>query len=847
MDSSLDFQEPDESRPAKRARLDGALEVTEDAQEEMVDDEDWGDIYGAEGGVAVTNAPPTTELEAPTAAIAQPTVPGAIATASANDTPQEAQTASAQLEPVPRVSADIDGATVEADPTTIPVAKAEDDGIPPEAVDTGADLVDEARHLPVEDEQAQSVLEQTTDVNADLSEVVNEAGGQAAENAQLPQLAIAHEELKVQDEVQAAMGTTQVDDDTRQMIDTPASHEETIANGESTALVTVSEDAPSTVKPLDDPAFLAAATAQKSNAEAEWNFSPSDAESSPDSDDTSDSDSDDTSDGGYEMLDPATMAKILMSGEGDDDDEGGKKKGGAGGDNQPRTANEAKEVAVPKPDVVITPEMKITLLGVVERVVETTVLIKGATPGEYQVLEVGSVLCNAAREVVGAVSDTFGKVSEPRYSVAFGSKTDIEDVGMTEGEKVWYVEEFSTYVFTQPLRGLKGTDASNIHDEEVGAEEMEFSDDEAEAEFKRQRKAAKRGGRGGGDRGGRGGRGGYVQDGGPTRSFGAPGGDADNESNFVHGSDAPQSSYGGGMSYDDDESAGPGATAPDEAFYTPLKRPDNLGQMMASGGPPRPSNQKSSHSDRGGDRGRGRGRGDRGNRGDRGGRGRGGDRGGRGGRGRGDFNNNDRGGGRGDRRGGANGNMQQHRGNAQSFPDRHNHDYHQRPEEPRHSLPPKPAFSPVLPPAPIHYNPAAATNAYQQQQQQPPAPNAQNYQFNGYQFQYGNAPPANLSAAPSYQPQPPQTQPAYNAYPQQSAPAVPGGAYINPAFFPAPQQQQQQQQAWSPQPQQPQQQYGAWAGQQQQQPQAAYGAMTPQQQQQNLAEILRRMGGQQPQ
>jgi hypothetical protein len=38
-----DLQQPDESRAAKRIKLDGALEATEEMQDEIVDD--WDDIY----------------------------------------------------------------------------------------------------------------------------------------------------------------------------------------------------------------------------------------------------------------------------------------------------------------------------------------------------------------------------------------------------------------------------------------------------------------------------------------------------------------------------------------------------------------------------------------------------------------------------------------------------------------------------------------------------------------------------------------------------------------------------------------------------------------------------------
>ena len=47
----------------------------------------------------------------------------------------------------------------------------------------------------------------------------------------------------------------------------------------------------------------------------------------------------------------------------------------------------------------------------------------------------------------------------------------------------------SNFVFLSHLKRLKGSDASNAHDEEPGEDELEFSDDEAEREHKRALKA----------------------------------------------------------------------------------------------------------------------------------------------------------------------------------------------------------------------------------------------------------------------------------------------------------------------------------------------------------------------
>ena len=46
---------------------------------------------------------------------------------------------------------------------------------------------------------------------------------------------------------------------------------------------------------------------------------------------------------------------------------------------------------------------------------------------------------------------------------------DVEELGLESGANVYYVDKLSNKVFTKPLTAMKGTDASNIHDEEVPA------------------------------------------------------------------------------------------------------------------------------------------------------------------------------------------------------------------------------------------------------------------------------------------------------------------------------------------------------------------------------------------
>ncbi|KAK7727508.1 hypothetical protein SLS57_002981 [Botryosphaeria dothidea] len=299
-------------------------------------------------------------------------------------------------------------------------------------------------------------------------------------------------------------------------------------------------------KPKADPAFLQAAEANKSNPNAEWQFDSSDAESSDDSDTSSDTSSDEESDDDeYPLLDPAEQARILMQEEYGDED------GGKGPGAQLRTANEIVEEKIEKPNITVTPEMTITELGNVESIVDNMILIRANTSGEYQVLESGSVLCKDDRTVIGAVTDTLGRVQEPLYTVAFNNSEEINEAGLSKGLTIYYVNDHSTYVFTEPLKNLKGTDASNQFDEEVAENEIEFSDDEAEAEYKRQLKQKKRAA--------------YEEKNGPR------GGSKPNQQQ------QQQQPYTGALSYDDDGTD----------MYTPIKRPDNLHQiMMGQGGAP---------------------------------------------------------------------------------------------------------------------------------------------------------------------------------------------------------------------------------------------------------------------
>jgi H/ACA ribonucleoprotein complex non-core subunit NAF1 len=512
-----------------------------------------------------------------------------------------------------------------------------------------------------------------------------------------------------------------------------------------------------------DAEFLRAAEANKGNANAEWELdSQAESESTSDSssDDSDDSSDEEDSDEG-ELLDPAEQVRLLMM-ESED-------TGGASGPAEVRTLNEVPEV-FEKPDITVTETTKKTDLGKVESIVGNMVVIKANTSGDYQVLESGSALCLANGTVVGKVAEVIGRVQEPRYSVGFTDPAEIATLGIAKDTTIYYVDEHSSFLMTEPLKHQKFTDASNLHDEEG---DVEFSDDEKEAEHKRKLKEAKR-----------------------ARNDAKNDGDREPQERSQHrpNNDVPvvaqATQYqGGGLNYgsDDDDDLG---------MYKPLPRPDHFENIVGAGAPV----EDRSHVRRGNRGGRGgwpdRGRGFRG-------RGRGGGDGGRGGGGnqRGNHQRGGRGGGpptgpsghghaeRGGKHHDNNRGRNQHRDNnnraaASASPSRPNHNRGRGGAQPQHS-------------------PGRANRKHNRQAASPPAASASPKPATTNAYTQNAAINNNAWSMPTASPAPQQPY-AYGTTPQ---PAIPAGAYVNPAFYP----QQTQTPAVQQNPQQQQNLAAQWA------------------------------------
>ncbi|PWN38081.1 NAF1-domain-containing protein [Meira miltonrushii] len=256
-----------------------------------------------------------------------------------------------------------------------------------------------------------------------------------------------------------------------------------------------------------------------------------DATQVPDSEEDDDSNSDSSSDESSSSSDslPSTGAgvrngkrrgKVVMQTGYDSGDDGEGGASGAGG-RGPATKNEVIEPTVDVPPYTLVPEgIDIRSLGKIHSIVDSVVVVSqdtgkapgaqntngylvppvdrtgrvGEQEGEYSVLDTGSVLAFEDRNVLGVVFETFGSVQAPLYALRFASSAHVNLDQIQLGKPVFYVPNGSSYILTRALRAMgKGSDASNIWDEEVGDAEQEFSDDEAEAAFKKNQKAKRSG------------------------------------------------------------------------------------------------------------------------------------------------------------------------------------------------------------------------------------------------------------------------------------------------------------------------------------------------------------------
>ncbi len=224
-----------------------------------------------------------------------------------------------------------------------------------------------------------------------------------------------------------------------------------------------------------------------------------------------DSESESESDSDLDVEDAPSSAALHTKPEDltmDDDEEGG--SGAAVAPDQVRTKNEVVDLNIVIPEVEEVEEHEVLeKVGEVMSIIEKVVIVRG-TPSQVhnrasdRTLDSDTLLVFEDRKVLGYVRrnppratvmfeylletqiwETFGPTNQPFYRVQFNDSYPLDAEKVRVSREVFHIPQRSNFVFVSQLKRLKGSDASNAHDEEPGDDELEFSDDEAERDYKR--------------------------------------------------------------------------------------------------------------------------------------------------------------------------------------------------------------------------------------------------------------------------------------------------------------------------------------------------------------------------
>ncbi|KAG0700646.1 Gar1/Naf1 RNA binding region-domain-containing protein [Suillus ampliporus] len=212
-------------------------------------------------------------------------------------------------------------------------------------------------------------------------------------------------------------------------------------------------------------------------------------ESSSDSDSDSDSESDE-----HDTAEKAGDQNALNSRKPQIDVDDDEESGATAATSYVQTKNEIVETDIIVPSVSeVGPEEVLEKVGEVMNIIGNVVIVKGlaadsSRAASEKALDTETLLVFDDRRVLGHVYETFGPTSQPLYQIKFNQIYPLDTEKIRVAREVYHIPQRSNFVFMEYLKKLRGSDASNVHDEEPGEDEMEFSDDEQEAAFKQARK-----------------------------------------------------------------------------------------------------------------------------------------------------------------------------------------------------------------------------------------------------------------------------------------------------------------------------------------------------------------------
>ncbi|KIM47516.1 hypothetical protein M413DRAFT_6834 [Hebeloma cylindrosporum] len=210
------------------------------------------------------------------------------------------------------------------------------------------------------------------------------------------------------------------------------------------------------------------------------------------SDTSSDSDSDSSEDADGPTRGEQNAAALDLA----DDDEDPVPVAASGTYFQTKHEIQEAEITVPEVDQLDAHEI-LEKVGEVMNIVDRLAIVRGlpsevVNRGSDRALDSDTLLVFDDRKVLGYIYETFGPTTQPFYQVKFSAAFPLDPERVRVGREVFHVPTRSRFVFVNQIKAFKGSDASNVHDEEPADDELEFSDDEAEAAY-RSRLKRKRG------------------------------------------------------------------------------------------------------------------------------------------------------------------------------------------------------------------------------------------------------------------------------------------------------------------------------------------------------------------
>ncbi|KAF6766731.1 Gar1/Naf1 RNA binding region-domain-containing protein [Ephemerocybe angulata] len=134
-------------------------------------------------------------------------------------------------------------------------------------------------------------------------------------------------------------------------------------------------------------------------------------------------------------------------------------------------------------------QTKHEVVGDIMSIVNQVAIVRGLpsddmSRGSQKALDSDTLLVFDDRNVMGYIYETFGPTNQPLYQVKYNSKYPLDPERVKVSREVFMVPSKTKFVFVDQIKAYKGSDASNVYDEEPADDELEFSDDEAEAAYK---------------------------------------------------------------------------------------------------------------------------------------------------------------------------------------------------------------------------------------------------------------------------------------------------------------------------------------------------------------------------